>query len=1186
MPLAGLIEIISKSEEFRQTLQGFSGTVRRQLVYGLNDGAIGLWLAALYRQTRFSFLVVAPNVTEAQRLAGDLQTLVGSETQLFPAREVVPGEVIAQSPELESVRLAVLERIRQGRSLVVAPAEAAAQPLLPPEVLDQARLTIRRGEQMDWDELLARVEYLGYDRVDLVEVPGQYSVRGGLIDIYPRSAEHPVRVEFFGDEVASLRPFNPQTQRSTGEVPEVEIGPAREMLLPAPIWEKGVSEWEADLRAATERLSRRNRAAAQNLSRYLGERLERARQGLKGLRLDDLWVYFYPESRFLWHYFSPAPLVVLVEPARVAEGLDFIRRERLELYRALIEQGKALPRQARPEPDLQQLAVDWQKGPLLGFSPLPRSVAGISWQKVVSVRAKQPPQGLVGKPGLLTEMLRRWQAEGYTRVIILGGPQRARHLAEALREDGFSVVLDDGKKEGIPEGQTFVTWGGFSQGTELPDLRLVVLSETEVYGQQRRPRPLPVFREGARLASFTELAEGDYVVHIHHGIGRYQGIKRLTVGGVEKDYLLIQYAGEDRLYVPVDQISLVHKYIGSPDGQPPKLSRLSSSEWARVKSRVKSTVRDLAKELLELYATRETIIGHAYGPDTVWQQEFEEAFPYRETPDQLRAIAEVKADMQRPKPMDRLLCGDVGYGKTEVALRAAFKAVMENKQVAVLVPTTVLAQQHYRTFSERFAPYPVKVEVLSRFRTPKEQREIVRGLAQGQIDIVIGTHRLLSRDVKFKDLGLLIIDEEQRFGVTHKEKIKQLRRSVDVLTLSATPIPRTLHMSLVGVRDMSLIETAPEDRYPVQTYVVEYSEELVREAIRRELGRGGQVYFVHNRIADIEPVAARIKELVPEARVAVGHGRLPEEELEQVMVDFVEGRYDVLVCTTIIENGLDIPNVNTLIVDEADTFGLAQLYQLRGRVGRSNRVAYAYFTYRRDRVINPLAEKRLAAISEFTALGSGFKIALRDLELRGAGNLLGPEQHGHIQAVGFNLYCQLLEEAIREQKQGEKPEIAAEAPSLELAVDAYLDDGYVRAAGLKMEFYQRLLAAETPEEVAALEAELRDRFGEPPEPTARLLTLAHLRALARRLGVAGVEQQGREVVVRFNRGHVYQGEMLLRLAQRFPRRLAFSTSGGLTMRVKVQDMDQEGLLKLLQGVFTVLHELASEAQAAKKIMGD
>jgi transcription-repair coupling factor (superfamily II helicase) len=1146
------------------------------MVHGLSGGALSLWLAALLSEGSLSCLVVVPGIAEAQRLCTDLEGLLGGEVLLFPAREMVPGEVLAKSPDLEVARLKVLERVLESRTIVVAPAEAMDQRLVPPEVLREARVSLQQGQSYDWNELLAELEFLGYQRVDLVEGPGQYSVRGGLVDVFPLTSEAPVRIEFSGDDILSLRRFSPQTQRSLAEVSSVAVGPGKEIVLPASVRERGLAAWRADYETTLSRLSPRCRSAAQYLARYMGSRLERAEQGLAGEYLDDLLPYFYPQFFSLWHYFPSPPLVVLVEPARLKESLDYWQRERVALFTELAARGKALPGQAESPPSFEQLALQWQAGPVLGVASLPRQTPGLRWRRSVTVAARKPPGELAAHPGLLSQTLRRWRAEQYTQVLVVSGPQRARNLAEGLRQEGFPVAVSEGPSDNFAGGVAVIIWGNLSEGAEFPEQRLVVLTEAEIYGQKPRSKPVKAFQEGARLATYQELREGDFVVHIHHGIGRYQGIKRLSVGGVEKDYLVIQYQGEDRLYVPVEQISLIHKYIGGSEDRPPKLSRLSSGEWAKVKARVKNSVRDLAKELLELYAARETIPGHAFGLDTVWQQEFEEAFPYRETADQLRAIAEVKADMQRPKPMDRLLCGDVGFGKTEVALRAAFKAVTENKQVAVLVPTTVLAQQHYRTFRERLAPYPVRVEVLSRFRSPREQKEIVEALARGEVDIVIGTHRLLSRDVKFKDLGLLIIDEEQRFGVTHKEKIKQLRRSVDVLTLTATPIPRTLHMSLVGVRDMSLIETPPEDRYPVQTFVVEYSDELVREAIRRELDRGGQVYFVHNRIADIERVAARVKELVPEARVAVGHGRLPEEQLAQVMVDFVEGRYDVLVCTTIVENGLDIPNVNTLIVDEADSLGLAQLYQLRGRVGRSNRVAYAYFTYRRDKAINPLAEKRLAAIKEFTALGSGFKIALRDLELRGAGNLLGPEQHGHMQAVGFNLYCQLLQEAIREQKGEAAPAAPAEEPepSLDLAVDAFLEDGYVRGASLKMEFYRRLLGAEVPEDVMAIEEELRDRFGQPPEPARRLLTIAYLRALAKKLNVSGVEQQGKEVLVRFGNGHAYQGEILLRLAQRFPRRLAFSAAGGLTMRVKAQELDQNGLLELLKNVFLTLDALA------------
>lgn len=1172
MALDGLLEVIAKGPVFHRVQIGLKQPGRRFLVTGLTGGALSLWLAALYKHKRRSFLVVVPSLTEAQRIVSDMQIFSGDEVCLFPAREEMPGEVLARSPELEMARLAVLSQTAGGRVVLVVPWEALVQQLTPPLVVRQSQLSLQRGQSYSWDELLSRFEYLGYQRQDLVENQGQYSVRGGLVDIFPSGSKSPYRMEFFGEEICSLRGFNPESQRSMAEVEAITVGPAREVLLPPTVRDKGIRLWREDYEATLRRLESSDPQAGQSLRRKMEERLERARLGLRDEGLEDLLPYFYPRAYHIWDYLEPDSLMVLVEPARIADSMEYHRRERAGLATELLQQGRLLPRQVHLGLSLLQVLAEMKSNPILGFASLPRVVEGLYWNESLAVPFKQPPRDLASHPGLFRETLQRWKSEHFATLLIVSGPQRAKHLAEALRDDGIETVLTEDPE--LPPGHTSVTWGGLSQGAELPEDHLAILTEYEIYGNQHRSRPIMNFREGVRLNTYTELKDGDYVVHIQHGVGRYQGIHRLNVGGVEKDYLLVQYAGQDRLYVPVEQLALVHKYIGGGEERPPKLSRLSGGEWARVKSRVKNSVQDLAKDLLQLYAARETVAGHAYSEDTVWQRQFEEAFPYRETPDQLRAIAETKADMQKSKPMDRLLCGDVGYGKTEVALRAAFRAVMEGKQVAFLVPTTVLAQQHFRNFKERFAETPVQVDVLSRFRSAREQQETVRAVALGKVDVVIGTHRLLSRDVKFKELGLLIIDEEQRFGVSHKERIKQLRSTVDVLTLTATPIPRTLHMSLVGVRDMSLIETAPEDRYPVQTYVVEFSDQLVREAVLREVGRGGQVYFVHNRIADIGAIAQHIAGLVPEARVAVGHGRLREDQLERIMVDFTEGMYDVLVCTTIVENGLDIPNVNTLIVDEADNLGLAQLYQLRGRVGRSSRLAYAYFTYHRDKAINQLAEKRLAAIREFTALGSGFKIALRDLELRGAGNLLGSEQHGHMQAVGFNLYCQLLEEAVRNLKEGRQESLETnDVPSVDLNVDAYLEESYIPAAGLKMEFYQRLLTVATPEEVQEVENELRDRFGEPPAITRRLITMAYLRTLAKKVKVSSIQQQGKEVLVTFEKGHGYQGEPLLRLAQRFPRRLSFNVTGSLTMRVKVTDLDQIALLDLMKEIFQTLNSL-------------
>jgi len=665
-------------------------------------------------------------------------------------------------------------------------------------------------------------------------------------------------------------------------------------------------------------------------------------------------------------------------------------------------------------------------------------------------------------------------------------------------------------------------------GVEMPLDRLLILTEAEIFGRVRRRKKVKARfgKEGIRLSDFGELTVGDYVVHINHGIGRYLGIKKLEIGASCRDYLEIEYAGQDRLYVPTDQVNLIQKYVGIED-TPPKINRLGGGEWQKVKNRVQESIKEMADNLLRLYADRFTAKGYVYPPDTVWQKEFEEAFIYEETPDQIRATEEIKRDMESSRPMDRLLCGDVGYGKTEVAMRAAFKAVTEGKQVAVLVPTTILAQQHFQTFTQRFSGYPVVIGVLSRFQSPAEQERIVKGLKNGTIDLVIGTHRLLSKDVAFKDLGLLIVDEEQKFGVLHKERLKELKKNVDALTLTATPIPRTLHMSLIGIRDMSVIETPPEDRFPVKTYVIEFNEDVIAEAIRRELDRGGQVFFVYNRVQTIERMASYLQQLIPEARIEIAHGQMNEDTLEEVMLSFYEGASDILVCTTIIENGLDIPNVNTLIVYDADRLGLSQLYQLRGRVGRSNRVAYAYFTYRKDRMLGEMAEKRLAAIRDFTDLGSGFKIALRDLEIRGAGNLLGPEQHGHIAAIGFDLYCKLLEEAIKERRGEKRPDTPD--PTIEVEIDAYIDEGYISDPAQKVEIYKKIAAVSSLSEADEVEEEIEDRFGDLPEAVRNLLEISRLKVLAKQLGIETITSERGEIVARFLPGLSLDAERIASL---------------------------------------------------------
>ncbi|TYL09888.1 Transcription-repair-coupling factor [Moorella thermoacetica] len=1176
-----ILQIIRDSEQFYAIAGGLRRGAGEVQLYGLPEGMKGLWLAAMLDEFN-PILVVTPGSEEAQRLAADIESFwPGEGIDYLPPSELLPLEVYTPSPELAAQRLKVLTNLVSGRTrILVVPVEDLLRKLPPPDTLRHSLQSLEVGQIIDREALLQKLTGLGYRREEVVEAPGQLAVRGGIIDIFPLGAEEPVRLELFGDEIDSLRRFDPVSQRSVADLRAIVVGPAQEVL-PPPDLGPGLETLKAEFSQTYATLRQRQPQAARELKDRVQELIAMLEAGSWPGGSSQLQPFFYPRQATLFEYFQRQPLLVLDDPARLLEEMRRREQQRLGIFTDMLAAGLALPSQGQAYLDSADLERLWQRYQRLYFSLLPRRVPGSNPRPAVGISAQTIP-AFQGKLGLVVEELTRWRREGYRIILMVADPNRVVALRQALAEQGIEALTHPEARDTLGRGEVIMVSGRLRQGFTWPEMRLAIIGDTEIYGPIRRPRRVKTPREGSKISSFTDLKEGDYVVHVHHGIGRYLGLQQLDVGGVKKDYLLIQYAGKDRLYVPVDQVSLVQKYVGG-EGHVPRLYRLGGNEWNKVKSRVQEAVQEMAQELLDLYARREAIPGHAFGPDTPWQREFEEAFPYTETPDQLRAIAEVKADMEKPRPMDRLLCGDVGYGKTEVAMRAAFKAVMDGMQVAVLVPTTILAQQHYETFKARFAPFPVKIAVLSCFCSPREQKVVVEALKRGEVDIVIGTHRLLSSDVNFKNLGLVIIDEEQRFGVAHKEKLKQLRYSVDVLTMTATPIPRTLHMSLAGVRDMSMIETPPEDRFPVQTYVVEYNPELVREAIRRELDRGGQVFIVHNRVQDIDRFAYHIQQLVPEARVGIGHGQMGEEELENVMLDFISGRYDVLVSTTIVENGLDIQNANTLIVDESDNFGLAQLYQLRGRVGRTNRLAYAYFTYRPDKVLGEIAEKRLAAIREFTAFGSGYKIALRDLQIRGAGNFLGPEQHGHMVAVGFDLYCQLLEEAVRKLKEqrGEgvpRPALAEpQATPIELSVDTFLGDNYIPEATLKMELYHRLMNAGDLAAVEDIAAEMEDRYGPPPPEARNLLALTRVRILAREVGVISVNQKNREVELSFGQHTGLRGEKLLQLNQYFPRKLAFSSAGGLTIRVRVMGLSQEELLDLLEKVLTRIKYLVIEA---------
>ncbi len=1160
--MKGLLQPLRETPEFKSLAKGLQKDLSKQMVFGLSGSQLSYVLGGLVSSAECPVLVITPGDAESINLVDELNALLPDvRTYQFAAWQLLAGHVLARDQDVAAQRLKVLEALARGDQnlVIVAPVEALLRRLSPPEMFSQAKISLQVGERVDPEELKHRLLECGYERVELVELRGQFSSRGGIIDIFPMTFEQPVRVEFFDDEVDSIRFFDAESQRSEKRVDGVSFYAATELVIDDEIRMRALEKLEAEYNNQLKKISKTKFGAeAKALQAELAERMiSQLAAGGFSIEWEQYLPYFYSRQHTLLDYLPPKSIVVVNDPLRLKEIVESIHKEREQTYTDLLTAGKVLPGQFHSYADWSKLNDGLARQRVIYVSFLPRQPKDIYPQNVITF-ATRGMQTFLGRLDMLASEIQRYKRMGYAVVLLVNTEERARHLQEYLRDAQIDAFCVRTLTQEVRPGNVVISLGRLINGFELISGKLSVITENEIYGELRPPRR-ERYRKAKETVPLADLKPGDYVVHVNHGIGRYQGVVSLCIEGVQKDYLLIQYAGEDKLYVPVDQIGLIQKYLGA-EGVAPRLSRLGSNEWSRVKSRVKEAVREMADELLALYAARQKLPGHAFAPDTVWQKEFEANFPYEETPDQWRAIAEVKADMERPRPMDRLLCGDVGYGKTEIALRAAFKAVVEGKQVAVLVPTTVLAQQHYNTFRERFAGFPVTIEMLSRFRSPKEQRQVIAAIKEGKVDIVIGTHRLVQEDVTFKNLGLVVVDEEQRFGVAHKERLKQLKQDVDVLTLTATPIPRTLHMSLIGIRDTSLLETPPENRFPVQTYVLEEDPVLIREAIRRELGRGGQVFFVYNRVADLDRVAAWLQGLVPEARIAIAHGQMREDDLEQVMMDFIEGLYDILVCTTIIENGLDIPNVNTLIVKDAQNLGLAQLYQLRGRVGRSNRLAYAYFTFRRDQVLSELAEKRLAAIREFTEFGSGYKIAMRDLEIRGAGNLLGPEQHGHIAAVGFDLYCRLLAEAVQEAK-GEPVQRPLET-TVELPVEAYIPDDYIPDANQKVDIYRRLAAVRKEEEVSDLEEELVDRFGDLPASTRNLLAVAQLRVLAGRLGIKSIIGQDGGYRLQFYPEHALDGETLVSIGKEYYNRVKFANSDGFEIRLRTRVPPSEPLTYL------------------------
>lgn len=1174
MSLQPVLDYLKKGKEYSFLLEQVRNT-NMNLIYGVT-GSQKSMLAALFitQKVPFTLLYVVETPLRGKEVFDDLCNLLSANSvQFFPSLDSLPFEVIAQSHETRRKRLEVMEGLLTGRiKVVVATLEALSKMLMPPEIFRETIRKIQRGQRVSLEELLAHLVAVGYKGVDRVEDKGQFSLRGGIFDIFPSTADNPLRIEFFDDEIESIRIFSIESQRSIGKVEEAILAPAAEFFLWGLNKERILEKIRKEGKQLLEALEKKgSKEAYNNFSGKLRQIEEFVLYDQQFPGCEQLLPYCTEKKYTLFDYFSDPPLVIYDEPTRQKESSLAREREIQETYLALLEKGRVLPGQVENYLNWGELENVITQMKTIFFSLLPKKPHTMEIINLLGITAKTTSL-FMGKTRLLADELKELKRQKYTVVILVNSRERGERLKQGLWDLGVEAdIVEDGFT--LQGEKIYITTGYLTSGFEFTSWRLVVFTEHELFYQPKRRTPRRIFKEGKKVTVLEDLKIGDYVVHVNHGIGRYIGIEKLTVGDAEKDYLVIKYQGEDKLYVPTDQVGLLQKY-SYQEGQHPRLSKLGGTEWTKVKNKVKGSVKDMAQDLLALYAARQSLIGYAFSVDLPWQMEFEDAFPYEETEDQLKSIREVKKDMEKPKPMDRLLCGDVGYGKTEVAIRAAFKAAMDGKQTAVLVPTTVLAQQHYNTFRERFEGFPVNVDVLSRFRTAKEQKQVIKALEQGKVDVIIGTHRLLSKDIKFKALGLLIVDEEQRFGVVHKEKLKQLKKTVDVLTLTATPIPRTLQMSLVGVRDMSVIETPPEDRYPVQTFVVEYSPQLIKEAIKRELGRGGQVYYVHNRVEDIGKISLEIQELIPEVRIGIAHGKMTEVQLENVMLDFMEGDLDVLVCTTIIESGLDISNVNTLIINEADKLGLSQLYQLRGRVGRSNRVAYAYLTYKKDKILSEIAEKRLSAIREFTELGSGFKIAMRDLEIRGAGNILGAEQSGQIAAVGFDLYCRMLEDAVREAKGEELPE--EKTVTIDIQARAYIPQEYIAENGIKIDFYQRINAVKEKEDLQQLGDELRDRFGELPGAVINLLKITAIKLDAAISKVASITQEKDVIKIKMEENHGLIGRELMDLARRYRRQISFSDSSGLEIMVNIRNLSPDQMLAFLEEILMEISALVLE----------
>lgn len=1151
----------------------------QKLLTGLSGGAKPVFLKTLQQSIDKPILIVEPNLYQAQRIYENLVKMLGeSYVHLYPAEELVAAEFSVASYELRAQRIETIDHmVRIGKGIYITPIAGMRRLLPDKERWLKNSILAKLGDEIEVDEWSKKLIAMNYNRQEMVTAPGEFALRGGILDLYPPHLENPIRIELFDTEIDSIRTFSAEDQRSMERLNAVSILPASEFVWSLEDMHAIAKRLEEELAISLQKV--KSEEVKELLTMQISHDIAMMKDGnapdgiLKYASFAD-----EPMTSF-GTYFSNDGIIIFDEISRITEVLSSLEAEEEEWFISLIEEGKNVhaAKLSFTFDEINQMLPQTK----LYLSLFDRSLPNIEITETIPVSCK-PMQQFQGQMELLKTEVGRWLQKQYQVFILVDGAERIQKVQDILEDYDMTANLSSIP---IKNGGIYIVDGDLSDGFELPDGRIAVITDSELFkGKPKRKARQQKVSNAERIKSYSEIKPGDYVVHAHHGVGKYIGIENMSQGKIEKDYLEIHFREGDKLYVPTDKIDLIQKYIGSGEKEP-ALHKLGGTAWKRTKNKVSAAVKDIADDLIKLYAQREAEKGYAFSEDDDLQRSFENTFPYKETDDQLRSIEEVKRDMENIRPMDRLLCGDVGYGKTEVAIRAAFKAVNDGKQVAFLVPTTILAQQHYETMKERFEGFPVEVALLNRFKSRKEQTETLKGLKAGTVDVIVGTHRLLSKDVVYLDLGLLIVDEEQRFGVTHKERLKQLKTNVDVLTLTATPIPRTLHMSMLGVRDLSVIETPPANRFPVQTYVMEHNFALIREAIEREMGRGGQVFYLYNRVEDMEKRVDEIKQLVPEARVGYAHGQMTEAVLEGTILSFLEGEFDVLVTTTIIETGIDIPNVNTLIVHDADRMGLSQLYQLRGRVGRSNRVAYGYFLYQRDKVLTEVAENRLQAIKEFTELGSGFKIAMRDLSIRGAGNLLGSQQHGFIDSVGFDLYSQMLQEAIEEKQTGVAKE---DRPDIEisLSVNAFIPESYIKDGFQKIQMYKRVKAVESEEDCGDLVDEMIDRFGDLPFEADLLLRIARMKVFGRIAKVESIKKQKSKTEVRFTPEGTAgtNGAKLLNDAMQFGRAVGFSMDGDqLVLTVDEKHTGQQTDFDVLESLMQLLPSALKEVAPSKSV---